>query len=82
MTSRSIADSAPGQADSRTHDNRRYVKLGLIQTDYPYPPFRARVWEALVYLRGWAMLAMSIRALLILISGLAVAIVVFLIATG
>jgi hypothetical protein len=30
----------------------------------------------------WAMLAMSIRALLILISGFAVAIVVFLIATA
>jgi hypothetical protein len=30
----------------------------------------------------WAMLAMSVRALLILITGLAVAIVVFLIATA
>jgi hypothetical protein len=47
------------------------------------PPQPARFQEALVYLRGCsAMLALSVRALLVLISGLAVAVVVFLIATA
>jgi hypothetical protein len=38
--------------------------------------------DARIDLRGWAMLAVSVRLLLILITVLAVAIVVFLIATA
>ena len=67
----------------RTHENRRYVKLRQIEAGWHHPSLPLRSGEALVDLRGCRpMLAMSVRVLLILITALAVATVVFLIATA